>query len=83
MVVDKAKNLAILAVAVMCYVVMWWVLIDGLVTGVILGINKGGAQPFVLKTQPGLFWFFVIFYTVIITVITLWPIVGKLKIGSR
>ncbi len=62
MTVDKAKSVAMLAAAMICYAVMWWMLVNGLATGVILGINKGGAQPVALVTQPGLYWFFVIFY---------------------
>lgn len=86
MTADKAKSLAMLAVSVICYAVMWWMLVNGLATGVILGINKGGAQPVALVTQPGLYWFFVVFYAVIIavvTLVTLWPVVEKLKKGTR
>ncbi|MHB8226632.1 hypothetical protein [Acidithiobacillus sp.] len=86
MTADKAKSLGMLAVSVICYAVMWWMLVNGLDTGVILGINKGGAQPVALVTQPGLYWFFVVFYAVIIavvTLVTLWPVVEKLKKGTR
>ncbi|MDD5004832.1 MAG: hypothetical protein PHS70_11985 [Acidithiobacillus sp.] len=75
----KLKSIAMLTFGVVSYVIMWWLPIDGLFTGVVLAINKGEAQPVSVKSDPGLYWFFIIFYFSIVTIITFWFIIGKYK----